>query len=56
VPEVVATEVAEAEEAFQDNPEDLAAVAEDNKFLLKQAAQELPTKETLEDREVRTLV
>ena len=48
----MATEVAEAEEAFQACPEDLAAVAEDKTFLLKQAVQELPTKETLEDREV----
>jgi hypothetical protein len=56
VPEVVATEVAEAEEAFQDNPEDLAVVAEDNKFLLKQAAQELLVKEMMVVLEVHTQV
>jgi hypothetical protein len=45
-------EVLEAEEVFQDNPEDLAVAAEDKTFLLKQAVTEQLTKETLEDQEV----
>ena len=49
---MVATEVLEAEEAFQACPEDLAAVAEDKTFLLNQAVQEQLTKETLADQEV----